>query len=79
MTKTVRVTLIILLIAVISLIAYSSFSGKKEILPYVQLLMGGLLAVLGVNEVGENHKGIGVFYFVLAGFSALAGVLSIVS
>lgn len=50
-------------------------TGEDDSVPYVQLLLGVMILVLGINEYQENRKPMAVLLFFIAGFTFLVTIL----
>ncbi|WP_456273324.1 YczI family protein [Bacillus sp. AK031] len=64
----------ILAILVISLSAYSLIKDNYELLPYTLFLMGIMLLVMGLTEIQDERKVIGIFSLLSSGFALFVSI-----
>lgn len=69
-----RVIGLILGVIIIFVSGYSLFTGESVTIPYVQILLGILLIILGINQLKENRKALAILLFCVAAFSILINI-----
>lgn len=69
-----KVTSVVLAVIVIVLGIYGLVTKNYAAVPYTQFLTGLMFLVLGVIQFRENRKGLGIFLFVVAGFSLFVSI-----
>ncbi|PIC58040.1 hypothetical protein CSV80_15980 [Sporosarcina sp. P12(2017)] len=65
----------ILGIIVASVSCYSLLTGENVTLPYMQILLGVMLLLLGWSQLKEKRKGLAIFLFIVAAFSIFINVI----
>ncbi|WP_085130812.1 DUF3953 domain-containing protein [Sporosarcina ureae] len=65
----INILIAILGIIVASVSSYSLLTGENVTLPYMQILLGVMLLLLGVRQLKEKRKGLAIFLFCVATFS----------
>ncbi|MFC7319984.1 DUF3953 domain-containing protein [Halobacillus campisalis] len=72
-----KILRIILATVVVAMSSYGLITGKPGlIIPYVLLLLGGLLLVMGLIEF-QKRKPIAFTSFLVAGFSIFVGIYTL--
>ena len=74
-----KIIIAILGIIVAAVSGYSLITGEYVTLPYVQILLGVMLLILGINQLKEKRKTIALFLFFVAAFSILVNVFILLS
>ena len=69
----------ILGIIVASVSIYSLITGEYVTVPYIQILLGVLLIILGINQWKEKRKTVAIFLFFAAAFSIFVNVFILLS
>ncbi len=70
----IRITGLILGIIIIAVSSYSLITGESVTVPYVQILLGIMLIILGINQLKEKRNGLAIFLFIVAAFSILINI-----
>lgn len=72
-----KIIRVILAIVVVSLSSYSVIIGEYGTMPYIQLLLGMMFLVWGINEFQENRKATAILLLLTSGFSLFVGVYTL--
>lgn len=67
----------IIAIIVVALSSYCVFTGEYGAMPYIQLLLGLMSLVWGIDEFQENRKRIAIFLLLTAGFALFVGIYTL--
>lgn len=71
--------IMIILVAILGIIVasvsgYSLITGEDVTLPYMQILLGVILLILGINQLQEKRKALAIFLFIVAAFNIFVNV-----
>lgn len=69
-----QIIVAILGVIVASVSSYSLITGEDVTVPYVQILLGVMLLILGINQLKEKRKAVAIFLFFVAAFSIYVNV-----
>lgn len=72
MYNTISNVLFFLVLVMIGITAYSMFSGKVELIPYIQMIFAFFLVTWGILEYKEDGKKTSFLYFGLAFIATIA-------
>ncbi|PID15032.1 hypothetical protein CSV63_09580 [Sporosarcina sp. P34] len=61
-----------IIVAVVS--SYSLLTGENITLPYMQILLGVMLLLIGINQLKEKRKRLAILLFFVAAFSILLNI-----
>lgn len=74
MQKTISNLLFFLVLIMIGITGYSMFSGKIELIPYIQVVFAAVLITWGIIEYKEDGKKTSYLYFALALIAIIAAL-----
>ncbi|PIC88199.1 hypothetical protein CSV72_03400 [Sporosarcina sp. P20a] len=69
-----NIIIAILGVIVASVSSYSLLTGENVTMPYVQILLGVMLVLLGFSQLKEKRKGLAIFLFFAAAFSIFINI-----
>ncbi len=64
-----KILRLVLSITVLTLAGYSLISGKHELISYMMFFMGAMFLVIGIAEIKEMRKRIGIFNILVSIFA----------
>ncbi|ARF12920.1 DUF3953 domain-containing protein [Sporosarcina ureae] len=69
-----NIIIAILGVIVASVSSYSLLTGENVTLPYMQILLGVMLLLLGFSQLKANRIGLAIFLFFAAAFSLFINI-----
>ena len=63
-----KILRVVLSITVFTLAGYGSISGNHELIPYMLFFMGAMFLVIGISEIKEMRKRMGIFSILVSIF-----------
>lgn len=68
MNRLLKILRLIFSILTVVFAGYSLITGNHEVMPYMMLFMGAMFLVMGIDEILESRKTLGIISLIVAVF-----------